>query len=113
MLGYAGNPFAHTPEMDKLARTGTYFKKGMVTTPICAASRASILSGMHERTHRYTFQTSPIQDEYMKTAYPYVLKKAGYYTGFYGKLSVKYDKADQLFDVSECYDRMIGRSGNR
>ena len=104
-LGYAGNPLVHTPEMDKLARTGTYFKKGMVTTPICAASRASILSGMYERTHRYTFQTGPIRDEYMKTAYPYVLKKAGYYTGFYGKLGVKYDKADQLFDVSEDYDR--------
>ena len=104
-LGYAGNPLVHTPEMDKLARTGTYFKKGMVTTPICAASRASILTSMYERTHRYTFQTGPIRDEYMKTAYPNVLKKAGYYTGFYGKLGVKYDKADELFDVIEDYDR--------
>ncbi len=104
-MGYAGNPLAHTPEMDKLARTGTYFKKGMVTTPICAASRASILSGMYERTHRYTFQTGPIRDEYMKAAYPYVLKKAGYHTGFYGKLGVKYDKAADLFDVIEDYDR--------
>ena len=104
-LGYAGNPLAHTPEMDKLARTGTYFKKGMVTTPICAASRASILSGMYERTHRYTFQTGPMREKYMKTAYPNVLKKAGYYTGFYGKLGVKYDKADQFFDVIEDYDR--------
>ena len=104
-LGYAGNPLVHTPEMDKLARTGTYFKKGMVTTPICAASRASILTSMYERTHRYSFQTGPIRDEYMQTAYPYLLKKAGYYTGFYGKLGVKYDKADQLFDVIEDYDR--------
>lgn len=104
-LGYAGNPLAHTPEMDRLARTGTYFKKGMVTTPICAASRASILSGLYERTHRYTFQTGPIRDGYMKSAYPYVLKQAGYHTGFYGKLGVKYDKAAQLFDVMEDYDR--------
>jgi len=104
-MGYAGNPLAHTPEMDKLARTGTYFRKGMVTTPICAASRASILSGMYERAHRYTFQTGSIRDEYMKTAYPYVLKQAGYHTGFYGKLGVKYDKAAGLFDVIEDYDR--------
>ncbi|WP_020605191.1 sulfatase-like hydrolase/transferase [Spirosoma spitsbergense] len=104
-LGYAGNPLVHTPEMDKLARIGTYFKKGMVTTPICAASRASILSGLYERTHRYTFQTGPIRDDYMKTAYPNVLKQAGYYTGFFGKLGVKYDKADALFDVIEDYDR--------
>ena len=36
----------HTPEMDKLAATGVYFKNAMVSTPICAASRASILSGL-------------------------------------------------------------------
>ncbi len=104
-LGYAGNPFAHTPEMDRLARTGTYFKKALVTTPICAASRASILSGLHERTHKYTFQTGPIRSEYMETAYPKLLKEAGYYTGFYGKLGVKYDQKDALFNVVEDYDR--------
>ena len=69
-LGYVGNKLAHTPEMDKLAQSGTYFRKAMVTTPICAASRASILSGMYERTHKYTFQTGNIKDEYMQTAYP-------------------------------------------
>ena len=104
-LGYAGNPLVHTPEMDKLARTGVYFKKALVTTPICAASRASILTSMYERTHRYTFQTGPIRDEYMQTAYPKLLKEAGYYTGFYGKLGVKYDKTAELFDVVEDYDR--------
>jgi hypothetical protein len=30
--------------MDKLAKTGTYFSHAMVSTPICAASRASLLS---------------------------------------------------------------------
>lgn len=57
-LGYTGNKYAHTPEMDKLAQTGVYFKKALVTTPICAASRASILCAMQERAHRYTFQTA-------------------------------------------------------
>jgi alpha-L-rhamnosidase len=104
-LGYTGNPYAHTPEMDKLAQTGTYFKKALVTTPICAASRASILSAMQERAHRYTFQTGNIKQEYMENAYPKVLKEAGYYTGFYGKFGVNYDRKDQLFHVYEDYDR--------
>jgi alpha-L-rhamnosidase len=104
-LGYAGNRFAHTPETDKLARTGVYFKNALVTTPICTASRATILSGMHERTHKYTFQSGAIRSEYMATAYPKLLKEAGYYTGFYGKLGVKYDRTDALFDVMEDYDR--------
>ncbi|WP_394995346.1 sulfatase-like hydrolase/transferase, partial [Emticicia sp.] len=104
-LGYSGNKYAHTPEMDKLAKTGTYFKKAIVTTPICAASRASILSSMQERTHKYTFQTGDIRDEYMQTSYPKVLKNAGYYTGFYGKFGVKYEHLNQLFDQHEDYDR--------
>ena len=56
-LGYAGNTLIQTPEMDKLAASGTYFKNATVTTPICAASRATILSGLYERTHRFNFQT--------------------------------------------------------
>ena len=36
-LGYSGNDMIQTPEMDKLAAQGTYFRNAMVTTPICAA----------------------------------------------------------------------------
>jgi alpha-L-rhamnosidase len=104
-LGYAGNKYAHTPEMDKLASAGTYFKKAVATTPICAASRASILSGLHERTHKYTFQTGNIRQEYMATAYPKVMKQSGYFTGFFGKFGVNYDRLGDLFDVHEDYDR--------
>lgn len=104
-LGYAGNKLAHTPEMDKLAQSGVYFRKAMVTTPICAASRASILSGMYERTHRYTFQSGNIKDEFMANAYPKILRGAGYHTAFYGKLGVKYDHANELFNEYEDYDR--------
>ena len=44
-LGVAGNAIIQTPEMDALANSGTYFKNAFATTPICAASRASILTG--------------------------------------------------------------------
>ena len=104
-LGYAGNKFATTPEMDKLAESGTYFKNAVATTPICSASRASIFSGVQERTHRYTFQTGNIRREFMETAYPRVLKEAGYYTGFFGKFGVKYAGKEKLFNVIEDYDR--------
>lgn len=104
-LGYAGNKLATTPEMDRLAESGAYFKNALVTTPICSASRSSILTGMYERTHKYTFQTGDIRDEYMHTSYPVVLKQAGYHTGFFGKFGVKYPQKDELFDVIEDYDR--------
>ncbi len=104
-LGYAGNPLSNTPQMDKLATQGVFFKNALVTTPICAASRASIITGTYERAHGYNFQTSAVKDEFMQSAYPYVLKEAGYYTGFYGKLGIRYEQQEQLFDVIESYDR--------
>jgi arylsulfatase A-like enzyme len=104
-VGYAGNALIHTPEMDKLATAGAYFSHAIVTTPICAASRASILSGVYERTHGYNFQTGNVRSEYMQQAYPKLLRTSGYYTGFFGKFGVLYDDKEQLFDEYEDYDR--------
>lgn len=104
-IGYAGNELIHTPEMDRLAAAGTYFNHAMVTTPICAASRASLLSGVYERTHRFNFQTGDIRDEYMDQAYPKVLRDAGYHTGFYGKYGVRYQGEAKMFNEYETYDR--------
>jgi len=104
-LGYAGNDIIQTPEMDTLARQGTYFSHAMVTTPICSASRASLLSGLYERTHKYTFQTGPIGEQYMANAYPKLLRGAGYHTGFFGKFGVNYHGTQNLFDEVEVYDR--------
>jgi arylsulfatase A-like enzyme len=104
-LGYAGNNIVQTPEMDRLAQDGVFFKNAFVTTPICAASRASILTGMYERTHGYTFGQETIKEPYIQNSYPALMKNSDYYTGFFGKFGVKYDSIDSLFDVNEVYDR--------
>lgn len=104
-LGYAGNKVIHTPEMDRLAKEGVYFKNAFVTTPICAASRASILTGMYERTHGYTFGQGDLKEEFVELSYPVQLKQSGYYTGFFGKFGVNYAGFDQIFDVGDSYDR--------
>ncbi|MEN8702736.1 MAG: sulfatase-like hydrolase/transferase [Polaribacter sp.] len=104
-IGYAGNKFVQTPEMDDLANKGTYFNSAIVTTPICAASRTSILTGLHERTHNFNFQTGNVRDEYMDASYPRLLKDNGYYTGFYGKYGTRYNDLDKQFNEYESYDR--------
>lgn len=87
-LGCAGNPIIRTPNIDRLARNGIRFERAFVTTPICAASRASILTGTYERTHGYTFTKPPLSRSFMDISFPALLRKAGYRTGLVGKFGV-------------------------
>ncbi|MCH8148365.1 MAG: sulfatase-like hydrolase/transferase, partial [Planctomycetes bacterium] len=86
--------------IDRLAREGVRFENAFVTTSICAASRATILTGLYERTHRYTFGKPPIRSQHSGVSYPALLKKAGYRTGFVGKFGVKIgkDQRNAMFD---------------
>ena len=77
-MGVAGNSIIQTSAMDDLAKSGTYFKNAFSTTPICAASRASILTGLYERTHGYTFQKPKLKQLYAERIYPKLLKENGY-----------------------------------
>ena len=104
-LGAAGNKIIHTPNMDRLATEGIYFKNAFATTPICAASRASLLTGMYERTHGFTFQQGNLKPQYVRIAYPNYLRENGYYTGFFGKLGVFFKNPEALFDEADIYDR--------
>ena len=99
-LGCAGDRFIKTPNIDKLAANGVRFENMFVTTSICAASRASIFTGLTERTHGYTFGKPAVQAEHAATSYPAMLMKAGYRTGFYGKYGVGMQKAKEapMFD---------------
>jgi arylsulfatase A-like enzyme len=100
-LGCAGHPVLKTPMMDGLARSGARFQNAFVTTSICAASRASILTGLHERTHKYTFGTLPIRRAHTAISYPRLLRLAGYRTGLVGKFGVEVEPGEikALFDV--------------
>ena len=100
-LGAAGNPIIQTPSLDALASEGTHFQNAFVTTPICAASRASLMTGLYERTHAFTFRTDPLRKEFVNITYPKLLKDAGYFTGFIGKFGMTYaeDLDTSHFDV--------------
>ena len=79
-----------------------------VTTSICAASRATIFTGLLERTHAFTFGTPPIQPKWVNGSYPAQLKENGYRTGFVGKFGVSISgrPGEAMFD----WFKPLGRS---
>ncbi len=99
-LGCAGHPIIKTPVIDSLAADGVRFRNAFVTTAICAASRASILTGLYERTHGYTFGKPPLKPAHISKSYPALMRGAGYRTGFIGKYGVKTegDPEADMFD---------------
>ncbi|MFT5109661.1 MAG: arylsulfatase A-like enzyme, partial [Pseudoalteromonas tetraodonis] len=94
-LGCTGHPIVKTPVIDQLAAEGTLFKNAFVTTSICAASRATLFTGLYERTHGYTFGKPAVSKKHMDDGYAVQLRKAGYHTGFIGKFGVRVQKGAQ------------------
>ena len=107
-LGCAGHAIIKTPVLDSLAAQGVRFENAFVTTPICAASRASIFTSLHESTHGYTFGKPPIKKSQIDNSYPMLLHKAGYRTGFIGKYGFKTEGEPEaeMFDLFEKHDRL-------
>jgi len=91
-IGAYGDKVARTPTLDQLAREGMRFTNAFTTAPVCAPSRAAIITGMwqnaigaqHMRTGENTIADLPgpyeaVPPFYVK-AFPEYLRAAGYYT---------------------------------
>ena len=77
-----------------------------MTTPICGASRATIITGLYERKHNFTLGGTTLNPVYLKKNYPLELSKNGYYTGFFGKFGIKNNgDLSNIFSEFEVYDR--------
>ncbi len=50
-IGAYGDPLAHTPNMDKLAKEAVLFREAHAVTPLTLPSHASILTGLLPRNH--------------------------------------------------------------
>lgn len=88
-IGY-NNPAVKTPNMDRLAADGFRFDRLFVASPICAASRASMYSGVFPQQHGSValfgrgFIDSVVKEKRFATL-PALLEKAGYHTALWGK----------------------------
>ncbi len=83
-LGAFGNPHARTPNLDRLAGEGALFQRAYCNSPVCTASRQSLLTGRYPHSIRTTLLATPLPDEEITLAE--VLRDAGYETGAIGKM---------------------------
>jgi arylsulfatase A-like enzyme len=89
-IGYANSEIS-TPNLDTLASQGLIFDRAFVASPICAASRASMMTGMYPQQNGvYSLGSSGFQPyktggAQAELALGIRLQALGYYTAAYGK----------------------------
>lgn len=93
-LGYGdtavyGSAIAKTPNIDALAASGIRFTDGYVTNPVCAPSRAGLMTGRYQQ--RFGYEFNPVGRDKTggmslhELTLAQAMKSAGYATGAVGK----------------------------
>lgn len=89
-LGCYGDPYARTPNLDRLASEGVRFNRAYVAQAGCSQSRASVLTGLYPHQHGQIGLATWGFRMYREDTpnIPRSLKAAGYRTGMIGKLHI-------------------------
>jgi arylsulfatase A-like enzyme len=109
-LGAYGDPIARTPVLDRLARESVRYTHAFTTAPVCAPSRAAIITGMyqtaigaqHMRTTEDRVPELPgpylaVPPFYVK-AFPEYLRGAGYFTSNRAKTDYQFGEPFTIWD---------------
>ena len=109
-LGAYGDAVARTPVLDRLAKESVRFANAYTTAPVCAPSRAAIITGMyqtsigahHMRTTEDRVPELPgpylaVPPFYVK-AFPEYLRAAGYYTSNRSKTDYQFGVPFTIWD---------------
>lgn len=84
ITGCYGNNIIHTPNIDKLSEEGILFTHAYCNSPICSASRQSLLTGKYPHATGVNLLFTPFPDEKNTTIAEY-LREKGYKTALVGK----------------------------
>lgn len=85
-LGCYGADFAHTPNLDRLAKAGVVFDHCYANNPICTPSRASLMTGKHILDHGVCQLNDHLAPG--EVPFPERLRDLGYQTALFGKLHI-------------------------
>lgn len=98
-LGSYGGKTVPTPHLDRLAREGVRFTDAYVTSPSCAPSRLSLMSGAYPQRFGMTWNDDRSAHKLPDTQrlLPELLRSAGYTTALVGKWNIV-RPAETVFD---------------
>ncbi len=99
-LGCYGDPFADTPNLDRLASKGMIYLHAWSNGPVCAPARTAIISGLYPTSTGSEHMRSQVPPAAGMKMYPQFLREAGYYCTNNSKEDYNLDKPGQVWDES-------------
>jgi arylsulfatase A-like enzyme len=81
--GYAGDEFARTPNLDRLASQSCNFHQAVSNTPVCAPHRASLMTGKCQSSTGMAINELRLSPEH--ETFGAALTRGGYRTAYLGK----------------------------
>ena len=81
--GYAGDEYAQTPNMDRLASQGCNLHQAIASTPVCAPYRASLMTGKYQSSTGMIINEIRLSPDHV--CFGHALTRAQYQTAYIGK----------------------------
>jgi len=99
-LGCYGDPHAHSPNIDRLARQGVRYTRAFTVAGVCAPSRSGIITGMYPSTlGSVHMRCRAMLPEFVKP-FPQYLRRAGYYCTNNSKQDYNFNTPPGTWDES-------------
>ena len=95
-MGHAGHPIVQTPNLDRLAASGTSFGKAYCNSPICVPSRASFATGRY--VHELATWDNAIAYDGSVPGWGHALQRTGHRVDSIGKLHYRNAEDPTGFD---------------
>jgi choline-sulfatase len=99
VLGHAGHPVIHTPNLDALAARGTAFSAAYTTSPVCIPARAGFACGKY--IHQIGFWDNADAYDGSVPSWHHLLREAGHRVVSVGKLHFRLDGEDHGFSEEQ------------
>ena len=101
-LGAWGDPYAQTPNLDRLAAESVRYTEAFATAPVCSPSRSTLITGVYATSLGTQRLRSRFPIPAAIKGFPSYLRAAGYYTT--NNVKTDYNTSDEA--------RLIGESWN-
>ena len=97
-----GHPLVRTPNMDRLAESGTTFDAAYCNSPLCVPSRLSFMTGRFVSRCKGWDNATPLPSD--AVTWPYLLRSLGYDVALSGKMHLIGPDTLHGFDAQLAYD---------